>query len=96
MASEITITDWITAVAATAACIATVFLAIFAWKQSSFSDRQTRILEDQTSIFARQASYQGQQTTISKQQADFAGKQTEIGSSLFHVGKLNSSFPVRR
>jgi len=76
--SEITITDWIAATAATAACIATFILAFIALKQSSISNRQTGILQDQADIFARQAGYQGQQTTISKRQVEIAEKQIEI------------------
>ena len=78
MATEIGYTDWISAIAAAFACIATFILAIIAWRQSTISSRQTTIIQRQTDIFERQAGYQGQQTTISKQQAGIMEKQTDI------------------
>ena len=87
MAPEITVTDWIASSAAVAACVATFILAIIAWRQSTISDRQTKILRDQTDIFTRQAGYQGQQTTISKQQADIAEKQAKIMSAQTEIAR---------
>jgi hypothetical protein len=43
----VTATDWISAIAAAMACIATVALAIIAWKQSIISTRQTTIIGKQ-------------------------------------------------
>jgi len=78
MTPEISTTDWIAAGAAVAACVATIVLAIIAWKQAAISDRQTAIIGKQTDIFERQAFYQGQQTTISKSQTEISKRQTDI------------------
>jgi hypothetical protein len=78
--AEVAATDWISAIAAVLACLASVILAIIARRQSRISEKQTKILSDHAEIFSRQAYYQGQQTTISLQQAEIMEKQTGIAS----------------
>ena len=87
MTPETSITDWIAAGAAVAACVATTVLAIIAWKQAAISDRQTAIIGKQTDIFERQAFYQGQQTTISKSQTEISKRQTDISGQQLAIIK---------
>ena len=88
MSTEIvTTTDWISAIAAALACLATFILAIIAWKQASISDQQRRILDEHAEIFRRQAGYQGQQTTISKRQAEIMERQTDISDQQLTIIK---------
>ncbi|MDM7913234.1 MAG: hypothetical protein QUS09_09070, partial [Methanotrichaceae archaeon] len=83
----VTTTNWISAIAAALACLATFILAIIAWKQASISDRQRQILGEQAEIFRRQAGYQGQQTTISQRQAAIMERQTNISDQQLAIIK---------
>ena len=85
MAPEITTADWIIASASAAACIATVFLALFAWRQGSIMKKQTEIMGDQTTvqesqrnILHRQMQIQGEQRTIMETQAEISKQQLII------------------
>jgi hypothetical protein len=78
MLTEITATDWISAIATAFACLATFILAVIAWRQYNISDQQRKILSDHAEIFSRQAFYQGQQTTISQNQAEISKQQLTI------------------
>jgi hypothetical protein len=85
MPPEIAVTDWILAGASVAACVATVFLAIFAWRQRSLMGKQTEIARDQVkvqesqrNILHRQMQIQGEQSAIMKRQTEISQQQLAI------------------
>jgi hypothetical protein len=66
MAPEITITDWIAAIATVAACIATLILAIIALRQAQIMKAQTELTRQQLDII----KYHEQERRKEKGKAD--------------------------